>query len=69
MKYKSFACAIGFHSGMMADKWTPNIYAEVVTEFEQVHWCRRCGKIMARTHLQWDGQNMVDVSQMYMDAK
>lgn len=55
------ACAIGMHSAVMRDKWTPSIAAPVVTEFEQTHTCKRCAKVLHHVHLRWNGEEMVDV--------
>lgn len=55
------ACAIGLHSAVRRDKWTPSIAAEVVTEFEQTHTCRRCAKVLGHVRLRWNGEDMIDV--------
>lgn len=56
------ACAIGIHAPVRREKWTPSISAEIVTEFEQTHFCRSCGKTLHHERLKWDGENMVPVS-------
>ncbi len=55
------ACAIGLHSVVMREKWTPSIAAKIVTEFEQAHTCKRCAKVLGRVHWRWNGKDMVDV--------
>ena len=55
------ACAIKLHSAAMVEKWTPNITAKVVTEFEQTHTCKRCAKVLHHVHLRWNGEEMVNV--------
>ena len=55
-------CKIGVHSYEQIDKWTPNIWADIVSGFEQTHLCGRCGKIFHHVHLRWDGNDMVDAS-------
>lgn len=55
------ACAIGLHSVVRREKWTPSIAAEIVTEFEQTHTCKRCAKVLGRVHWRWNGEEMVDV--------
>lgn len=59
--FQKFACAIGLHSVVRQDKWTPSMFSAVVTEFEQTHTCRRCQKVLHHAHLRWDGREMVDV--------
>ena len=54
-------CTIGLHSAARRDKWTPCMFACVVTDFEQTHTCNRCKKVLSHTHLRWDGKEMVDV--------
>ena len=55
------ACAIGLHSAVRREKWTPSMFAEVVTEFERTHTCARCSKVLHHVHYRWDGKEMVDV--------
>jgi hypothetical protein len=55
-------CAMGLHNKVQVDKWTPSITAVVVNEFEQIHKCIRCGKVLHHVHLRWDGVDMVPVT-------
>lgn len=64
MKHNRILCAIGLHSVGRMEKWTPGISAKVVTEFEQTLYCKRCEKVLMRTHWRWDGKDMVDVLPM-----
>jgi|GEM_PF-3420417 len=63
------ACSVGLHNVVRRDKWTPSIFATVVTEFEQTHRCVRCGKVLGHVHLRWDGVDMVDVVTPNVRAK
>lgn len=60
-KISRVMCALGIHDAKHTDKWTPSIEANIVTEFEQTHICRRCGKILHHTLLRWNGKEMIDV--------
>jgi hypothetical protein len=55
-------CAIGLHASVQTDKWTPHIAAEIVTEFEQTHKCRKCGKILGCVRFVWNGTNMIEAA-------
>lgn len=57
----TLACRFGLHSIRITNKWIPSIMAEIVTDFEQTHKCRRCEKVISHIHWQWDGKDMVDV--------
>ena len=54
-------CAMGLHSAAIRDRWTPSMFACVVTDFEQTHTCVRCGKVLRHLQLRWNGEEMVDV--------
>lgn len=54
-------CAVGLHSVISREKWTPSIPAKVVTEFERTHTCARCEKVTLHVHYRWNGEEMVDV--------
>jgi hypothetical protein len=45
-------CLIGLHDySAREDRWVPNIWAPVVTEFHQRIACRRCQKVRSDIHL------------------
>jgi hypothetical protein len=52
----SLLCAIGLHKKVFADKYIPNIEAEVVTEYIFKLYCTRCGKVFHTDHKVWNAE-------------
>lgn len=54
-------CLLGFHVPKLSVEWTPDITADIVTEYKQTTVCRRCNEPLSKVHLRWNGFEMVEV--------
>ena len=63
MNIQKLLCRLGLHRKVYVDKWIPSMYAEVVTDYKSQVRCTRpgCGEVFMRSHLQWNGTDMVEV--------
>ena len=54
-------CFIGLHSWKHEEKWLPEFDAKLVTDYMIEVKCSKCGKILMSAHMQWNGEEMVEV--------
>lgn len=52
-------CRLGLHRREFRQQWIPSIHARIVTEVIFETRCGRCKKLFGRSHLRWDGEEMV----------
>jgi hypothetical protein len=62
LKRRPIFCRLNFHSPRIVIQFLPSIDVLPITDVITCIKCTQCDATIARTHLTWDGENMIKVA-------